>query len=170
MLLLLPLRPRWDGRAPARTRLWQPDELPRVHTIDVTMDPSDFRWQIDNQDMQYENARDMDVAANFDGVTLSAAKFKVHGGKFQRGGGQWGPGHAMEGGDCYRRDDPGAQFKCKPSFRLKFSKDAPLNSAVDTLFRYPADKQSCSSVRKFVLNGYWNDAAHIRSKLTQDLL
>ena len=170
MLLLLPLRPRWDGRAPARTRLWQPDELPRVHTIDVTMDPSDFRWQIDNQDMQYENARDMDVAANFDGVTLSAAKFKVHGGKFQRGGGQWGPGHAMEGGDCYRRDDPGAQFKCKPSFRLKFSKDAPLNSAVDTLFRYPADKQSCSSVRKFVLNGNWNDAAHIRSKLTQDLL
>ena len=58
----------------------------------------------------------------------------------------------MEGGDCYRRDDRQAQYHCKPSFRLKFSSDAPLNSAVETLFRYPADKQSCNRVRKFVLN------------------
>jgi hypothetical protein len=111
----------------------------------------------------------------------------------------------MEGGDCYRRDDRQAQYHCKPSFRLKFSSDAPLNSAVETLFRYPADKQSCNRVRKFVLNvrssaatccllsparvidgrwltsccvawwimshqGNWNDQAHIRSKITQDLL
>jgi hypothetical protein len=27
------------------TRLWQPDELPRVHTIDLTMNPADFQWQ-----------------------------------------------------------------------------------------------------------------------------
>ena len=58
----------------------------------------------------------------------------------------------MEGGDCYRRDDRRAQYHCKPSFRLKFSKDAPLSAGVETLFRYPADKQSCNSVRKFVLN------------------
>ena len=30
--------------------------------------------------MQYENARDMDVTANFDGVSFPGAKFKVHGG------------------------------------------------------------------------------------------
>ena len=36
--------------------------------------------RIDNQDMQYENARDMDVTANFDGVSFPGAKFKVHGG------------------------------------------------------------------------------------------
>eukprot|EP01043_Picozoa_sp_COSAG02_P065471 COSAG02_NODE_9890_length_2082_cov_1.607665_3_plen_66_part_00 len=35
--------------------------------------------RIDNQDMQYENARDMDVTANFDGVSFPGAKFKVHG-------------------------------------------------------------------------------------------
>eukprot|EP01043_Picozoa_sp_COSAG02_P065470 COSAG02_NODE_9890_length_2082_cov_1.607665_2_plen_77_part_00 len=58
----------------------------------------------------------------------------------------------MEGGDCYRSGDTQALYKCKPSFRLKFSKDAPLNSKIDTLFRYPADKQSCNSVRKFTLN------------------
>lgn len=40
------------GRAPdsitlrvRRTRLWQPNELPRVHTVDLTMDPADFQWQ-----------------------------------------------------------------------------------------------------------------------------
>ena len=86
-------------------RLWQPHELPRVHNIDLAMEPADFQWQIDNQDMQYENARDMDVTANFDGETFPGCKFKVHGGKYQRGGGQWGPGHAQQGGDCYRRGD-----------------------------------------------------------------
>eukprot|EP01052_Picozoa_sp_SAG31_P038583 SAG31_NODE_5183_length_2694_cov_6.997494_2_plen_99_part_00 len=74
------------------------------------------------------------------------------GGKYQRGGGSWGPGHAMNGGDCYRRSDRSAQYHCKPSFRLKFSKQFPLNAALETMFRFPADKQSCNSVPKFVLN------------------
>ena len=45
------------------------------------MDPADFRWQIDNQDMQYENARDMNVSVTFDGALFPGAHFKVHGGK-----------------------------------------------------------------------------------------
>ena len=143
-----------DAVAVARSaRLWQPHELPRVHNIDLAMEPADFQWQIDNQDMQFENARDMDVTANFDGETFPGCKFKVHGGKYQRGGGQWGPGHAQQGGDCYRGGDRRrAQYHCKPSFRLKFSREAPLNSAFETMFRFPGDKQSCNSVRKFVLN------------------
>ena len=49
-----------------------------------------------------------------------------------------------------------AEFKCKPSFRLKFSKHSPFNAAFDTLYRYPADKQqACNNPRKFVLNGNW---------------
>ena len=142
-------------RSSCPARLWKPEELPRLHNIDLAMDPADFQWQIDNQDMQFGNARDMSVRVSFDGVQLPGAHFKTHGGKYQRGGGSWGHGHAMEGGDCYRGSDRSAQYHCKPSFRPKFSKDFPLDGAFDTLFRYPADKQSCNSVRKFVLNGNW---------------
>lgn len=38
------------------------------------------------------------------------------------------------------------------------------------MFRYPRNKQNCNYVRKFVLNGNWNDNAMIRSKITQDLV
>ena len=69
-----------------------------------------------------------------------------------------------------RRDDDTAEFRCKPSFRLKFSKERPYNAVFDTLYRFPADKQRCNDPHKFVLNGNWNDPAHIRSKITQDLV
>lgn len=35
--------------------------------------------RIDNQDMQFENARDMNVTVNFDGVQFPGAHFKTHG-------------------------------------------------------------------------------------------
>jgi hypothetical protein len=100
------------------------------------------------------------------------------GGKFQRGNGRWdgepdrqgNTKHDMEGGNCYRRGDDTAEFKCKPSFRYKFDKHNPYNAVFDTLFRFPEDKQRCNDPRKFILNGNWNDVAHIRSKITQDLV
>lgn len=140
------------------TRLWQPSEIPQLHELDVTMDPADFRWMIDNQDTQYDDARDMEVTSlTFDGERFTGGHFKTHGGKYQRGGGLWdgeagrdgSTQHDMEGGNCYRRSDRTAEFKCKPSFRYKFDKKSPYNAVFDTLFRYPADKQRCNDPREF---------------------
>ena len=33
------------GICDCRARLWQPEELPRLHNIDLDMDPADFQWQ-----------------------------------------------------------------------------------------------------------------------------
>ena len=53
-----------------------------MHEIDVIMDPADFRWQIDNQDTQYDDARDMNVTyILFDGERFDGGHFKVHGAK-----------------------------------------------------------------------------------------
>ena len=51
---------------------------------------------------------------------LSQSHFKVHGGKYQRGQGHWDgepgrngevdPENSQHGGDCYRHDDPAAEF------------------------------------------------------------
>ena len=96
-----------------------------------------------------------------DGVsaTFPGGKVKVHGGMYQRGGGHWGSnvndGSGLRGGDCYRRNDPAADFPCKPSFRIKFSKHSPFNSAFDQLYRFPADKQRCNDPAKFILRGEW---------------
>ena len=201
LLLLLLLQPRLSHaqtadhpvyrRSTCPGRLWQPDEVPQLHEINLVMAPEDFRWQIDHQDTQYEDARDMNITTIiFNGESFAGGHFKVHGGKYQRGGGQWDGEpdrrgntiHDMEGGNCYRRGDDtfngtnsadtadGVQFRCKPSFRLKFSKSSPYNAVFDTLYRYPADKRRCNDPHKFVLNGNWNDPAHIRSKITQDLV
>jgi spore coat protein CotH len=165
-------------------RLWQPNEVPQIHEVNVVLDPADFQFMLRHQAAQYDdpNARDMNVTTiYFDGEAFNGGKFKVHGGKYQRGGSHWEgePGRdgqidsdtSLNGGDCYRKDNPTAEgFTCKPSFRLKFSKHAPYNGVFDTLFRYPADKQGCNNPRKFTLNGNWNDPAHIRSKITQDLV
>ena len=99
MLLLLLQQPRLS-HAQTRTadhpvyqrstcpgRLWQPDEVPRLHEINLVMDPADFRWQVDNQDTQYEDARDMNITTIvMDGESFAGGHFKVHGGKYQRGG------------------------------------------------------------------------------------
>jgi hypothetical protein len=54
--------------------------LVQLHEIDVTMEPADFRWQIDNQDTQYDDARDMNVTyITFDGERFAGGHFKVHG-------------------------------------------------------------------------------------------
>lgn len=91
------------------TRLWAPNEVPRLNQIDITMVPADFRWQIDNQALQYGLAREMNVSINFNGATFPGGSFKVHGGKYQRGGGSWGraegDGSGLRGGDCYRGGD-----------------------------------------------------------------
>jgi hypothetical protein len=70
-------------------RLWQPDEVPRLHEINLIMEPADFRWQIDHQDEMSGTAalRDMNLTTIvFDGETFDGGHFKVHGGKYQRGG------------------------------------------------------------------------------------
>jgi hypothetical protein len=159
------------ARSTCPTRLWQPSEVPRIHEIGVSIDPADFRFMLDHQAALFgadPNARDMNLTSiTFDGQVFAGGHFKVHGGKYQRGQGHWDgepgrngevdPENSQHGGDCYRRDDPAAEFTCKPSFRIKFDKDgAPFNSVFDTLFRYPADKQGCNNPAKFTLNGNWN--------------
>ena len=148
---------------------------------------ADFEFMLRHQAAQYDdpNARDMNVTTiYFDGEAFDGGNFKVHGGKYQRGQGHWDnepgrdgqidPENSLHGGNCYRqRTPPGPTpegYTCKPSFRLKFAKHAPYSGVFDTLFRYPADKQGCNNPRKFTLNGNWNDPAHIRSKITQDLV
>ena len=58
------------ARSTCPTRLWQPSEVPQIHEIDVSINPTDFRFMIDHQAAQYDdpNARDMNLTSiTFDG-------------------------------------------------------------------------------------------------------
>ena len=117
----------------------------------------------------------------FNGTPLQGAKIQVHGGKYERGGGNWDASTVHEnsglGADCYLRGVASASYKCKPSFRLQFSDASPLSVALAPpredgfLFRYPASKQTCNTSPSFLnLRGEFNDPVMLRNKLTMDLI
>jgi len=148
--------------------LWTEEEEPVVHELNLVMAPADFHWLVDHQDLQYDLKRSMRVdRVEFGGGdALGGAELAVHGGKYQRNGGRWGTSAdqaSTRGGDCYlaRAHDRDAPYKCKPSFRLKLSKDDPLSKVFpEGLFRFPIAKRSCNkNARKLVLRGEWVSAA-----------
>lgn len=100
------------------TRLWQPEELPQVHEINLLMQPSDFTWLVENQALAFDQMLDQAATIVFDGEEFADGEVKVHGGKYQRGAGAWGvregDGTGLRGGDCYLRGRRDVQYRCKP--------------------------------------------------------
>ena len=63
-----------------------------------------------------------------------------------------------------------APYKCKPSFRLKFSKHARFADALPSPFRFPSNKQGCNNLRMLTLRNEWIDKAMVSNKIVQDAL
>lgn len=152
--LLLALAPAARGQLHqdcAFAPFYQPEELPAIHQLDMTIPQEVFDSLIQHStDRSY---REQTGQLNFNGIQYENVEIMVHGGDPQRG--QHG----------------------KQSFRLKFSPDDPFGAKHGVPFSFPRDNH-CNNLRKLVLRAEWNDhplandpnGFMIRNKLTNDIL
>ena len=130
---------------------YQPDELPNIHQLDLTIPQATFDSLIQHSnDRSY---REQVGTLRFNDVSFEGVEILVHGG------------------------DPQRNQHRKQSFRLKWSSDDPFGAKHDNPFAFPRN-MDCNNMRKMVLRAEWNDhplsndphGLMIRNKLSQDMI
>ena len=130
---------------------YQPDELPNIHQLDLTIPQATFDSLIQHSnDRSY---REQVGTLRFNDVSYEGVEILVHGG------------------------DPQRNRHRKQSFRLKWSSDDPFGAKHDNPFAFPRN-MDCNNMRKMVLRAEWNDhplsndphGLMIRNKLSQDMI
>ena len=170
-----------EGAEPCDAVFYTPEELPKVHQINLEMPLQTWRDMVDNQ--ANRDYGEVPTTIVFNNRSYAKGRIEIHGGTPQRAGMPPMGIRPMDCGGPMVASSPiniGTNFaarsaiqgqswltSCKPGFRVHFSKQDPFDE--NAPWSFPAGDR-CADFDKFVLRNEWGDAkTMLRNKLAQDL-